>query len=181
MKNVLIFSDKIELLRGFIKFHFTKTGRWFAILVKRKKRLEKISLDYYRNWLFENAYLVIDFHFKNAIWFKIGNVKGFGVRQSVILDLHKIKSKSINLEVFGFFQKQVYVINLNKETEINTKHFNTKIDNIRSVEIIEQNTRILIPKTSLFFKKPIFKNEKISVKMETIKIQHRKFNTQHYI
>lgn len=164
-----------------IQYYFLKVSRLFCILFKRSKQIEKISFDYYKNWHFDNAYLVVDFKFKNAVWYKVGEFKSFDFSKPIILNLENIQSDTINFEVFGFFQKQVYEINLNRETRINTQPFKTKIDNINIVELVQQKTRTRIPKIGLHIADPTFVFEKIAVKPQNIQINYQTFKIQDYI
>lgn len=181
MKSLLFYSDRLKRTGPFFKFYFIRTGRWLSILFKRRKKLEKVSFDYYKNWRFDNAYLVIEFKFKNAVWFKIGKFKSFDFSKPIILNLGNITTDTIHFEVFGFFQKQVYVINLNKEAQINTQSFKTKIDNINIVELVQQKTRTRISKIGLHIADPTFVFEKIAVKPQNIQINYKPFKIQDYI
>ena len=181
MTKYLLFSDKLRKIGLFIRLQLLKIGRLLTILFKRRKKLEKISFDYYKNWHFDNAYLVVDFKFKNAVWFRIGKFKSFDFSKPIILNLENIQSDTINFEVFGFFQKQVYEIDLNRENQINTQPFKTKIDNINTVELAQQKTRTRIPKIGLHIANPTFVFEKIAVKPQNIQINYQTFKSQDYI
>lgn len=181
MTKTLSFFDKLKQLVSFLKFHFIRIGKLLAILFKKNKRLQKLSFEYYQNWQFENAYLVVDFNFKNAVWFRIGKFKSFDFSKPIILNLENIQSDTIIFEVFGFFQKQVYEINLNIETRINTQPFKTKIDNINIVELVQQKSRTRMPKIGLHIADPTFVFEKIAVKPQYIQMDFKSFKTQDYI
>lgn len=180
MRNILLFSDKLKQLGAFLKFHFIRSKKWSSILFKRRKKLEKISFDYYRNWYFNNAYLVIDFRFKNMIWFKIGKFKSFDFSKPIILNLENITTDTINFEVFGFFQKQLYEINLNKEAEMNTIAFKTKIDNI-GFDLTQQKTRTQIPKIGLHISNPIFDFKEILIVPKNLQLNYNPFKIQDYL
>lgn len=171
----------IKKLLKTTKFHFLKVSRLFCILFKRRKRIKKISFGYYQNWQFENAYLVVDFKFKNAVWFRIGNFKSYDFSKQIVLDLENIHTNTINFEVFGFFQKQVYEISLNKEAQINTQSFKTAIHNINTVELEQQKTKICTPEIVLNISNPTFVFEKIAVKPQNIQFDYKPFKIQDYI
>ncbi len=181
MTKYLLFSDKLRKIGLFIRLQLLKIGRLLTILFKRRKKLEKISFDYYKNWHFDNAYLVVDFKFKNAVWFRIGKFKSFDFSKPIILNLENIQSDTINFEVFGFFQKQVYEIDLNRENQINTQPFKTKIDNINTFELIPQKARTQIPKIGLHIADPTFAFEKITIKPQNIQLDYKPFKIQDYI
>lgn len=164
-----------------IQYYFLKVSRLFCILFKRRKRIEKISFGYYQNWQFENAYLVVDFKFKNAVWFRIGNFKSYDFSKQIVLDLENIHTDTINFEVFGFFQKQVYEISLNKEAQINTQSFKTAIHNINTVELEQQKTKICTPEIVLSISNPTFAFDKISMNPTNIQFEYNTFKIQDYI
>lgn len=181
MTKYLLFSDKLKQIGLFVKFQVLKVTRMLTILFNRRKKLEKISFGYYQKWHFDNAYLFVDFKFKNAVWIRIGNFKSYDFSKQIILDLENIQTETVLFEVFGFFQKQVYEIKLNNETRINTQPFKTKIDIINVVELIQQKTRTRIPKIGLQIADPSFVFEKISVKQQNIQINYNPFKIQDYI
>ena len=181
MKNILVFSDKPKPLRLYIKLQFTKLGRRFRIVFKRRTRLEILSLDYYKNWHFDNAYLVIDFKFNNAVWFKIDNNIGIDFKKPFILNLQNIKSNTINFEVYGLFQKKVFKIKLNKDAQINTGLLKTRIMSINTIEISPPKTRVGLPGFGLVVKEPSFNLGKITVIEKTIEVKHTHFKTQEHL
>jgi hypothetical protein len=181
MTKYLLFSDKLRKIGLFIRLQLLKIGRLLTILFKRRKKLEKISFGYYQKWHFDNAYLFVDFKFKNAVWFRIGNYKSYDFSKQIVLDLESTQTETVLFEVFGFFQKQVYEINLNKESRINTQPFKTKIDNINTVELAQQKTRTRIPKIGLHIADPTFVFEKIAVNTYNLQLDYKPFKIQDYI
>lgn len=177
----MLFSDKLRRIGLPVKFQLIKVRKLLTILFKRKKKLEKISFEYYRKWHFDNAYLIVDFKFKNAVWFRIGNYKSNDFSKQIVLDLENIHADTIPFEVFGFFQKQVFKINLNKEAKINTQSFKTKINNLNTFKLAKQNIKTQIPKIVFQNNKQILKLHKIQFVSNNIKINHKPFKTQDYI
>ncbi|MBE7510443.1 MAG: hypothetical protein HS118_09635 [Bacteroidia bacterium] len=181
MTNYLIFSDKLKQIGLFVKAQLLIVGRLLIILFKRRKKLEKISFGYYQKWHFDNAFLFVDFNFKNAVWFRIGNYKSNDFSKQIVLDLENIHTDTIPFEVFGFFQKQVYEINLNKEAKIETQSFKTKINNLNTFKLSKQNIKAQIPKIALRNNKLVLKLEKIQFVSNRLSINHKPFKTQDYI
>lgn len=181
MTKYLLFSDKLKQIGLFVKSQLLKVIRLLTILFKRRKKLEKISFEYYQKWHFDNAYLFVHFKFKNAVWFRIGNYKSYNFSKQIVIDLENIQTETVHFEVFGLFQKLVYEINLNKKTRINTQPFKTKIDNINIIELVQQKTRTKIPKIELHIADPTFVFEKIAVKPQNIQINYKPFKIQDYI
>mgnify|MGYP001317789106 CR=1 FL=1 len=181
MTRYLLFSDKLRRIGLLVKFQLIKFGRLLTILFKRRKNLEKTSFGYYQKWHFDNAYLFVDFKFKNAVWFRIGNYKSHDFSTQIVLDLENIQTGTVLFEVFGFFQKQVYEINLNKEAKINTQSFKIKINNHNTFKLAKQNIKTQIPKIVLQNNRPILKLEKIQFVSKSVSINYKPFKTQDYI
>ena len=82
----LNFLDKF-----FKKLHFLKVviARFFTILFRRRKGIELLLLDYAEEHIFEKSYLVINYRFRNAIYYKFGNLKTL-VKQIKIFDLQNL-------------------------------------------------------------------------------------------
>lgn len=181
MTKYLLFSDKLRKFGLFIRLQLLIVGRLLTLLFKRNRNLEKVSFGYYQKWHFDNAYLFVEFKFKNAVWFRIGNYKCYDFSKQIVIDLENIQTEIVLFEVFGFFQKQVYEINLNKEVKINTQPFKTKIDNINIVELVQQKTTTRLPKIGLHIADPTLVVEKIAVKPQNIQINYQTFKIQDYI
>lgn len=181
MKNYLLFSDKIRLFNAFVKFQSLKFCRWVLILFKRKKQIKKIDFGYYKNWHFNNAYLIIDFQFKNAIWYKVGNIKSLDFSKPLILNLENIDAESIDVEVFGFFQKHVYTIYLEKIAELNSEPFKTQTQNLNNLELIQNKIRFRLSDFEITNRKNVLNFENIKVETPTFQINYKPFKIQEYI
>ena len=177
---ILIF-DLIKQLLIFTKFNLTKISKWFGILFKKNRKLKNISLDYYKNWHLDNSYLIVDLKFKNAIYFKVGKIKSFDFSIPLILNLQNLQTKSIKVEVFGFLQKQVYEIELNKEIKLETKSFKTKFENLSLIEIPRNKAKLKIANFWLSLGKTKVRIQSVSVNTNNITIKSNKFKIQEYI
>ena len=181
MTTTLSFINILKRLVSFLKFHFVKIGKLLAIVFKKNKRLQKLSFDYYKNWHSDNSYLVVDIKFKNAIYFKVDDTKSFDFTIPLILNLQTLKVDDIKVEVFGFFQKQAFIIELKKEFQLNSKHFRTAIENISPVDISRQKTRIKIPNLRFAFGKHKVAIQSVMVKSKHIAIKSNEFKIQEFL
>jgi hypothetical protein len=120
----------------------------------------------------------VDFKFRNAIYFKVENTKSFDFTKPLILNLQRLNTEIIKVEVFGFFQKQVLIIELNKEFQINSKLLRAEIKNISPVEITRQKIRT--KKTKLWMTRDKIKvaNKSVSINTPQIAIKYNNFNNQ---
>lgn len=180
MKNPLLFSNKIRQFNSFVKFQFLKFGRWISVLFKRRKSIKKISFEYYKYWQFNNAYLVINFQFKNAIWYKIGNIKSTDFSKPLILNLENIHSDGIDFEIFGFFQKQIYTIHLNKVAELNSEPFKTQTHNL-NLKLTNDKIRFRLSDFEITNGKTVLNFDNIKVETPSFQINYKPFQIQEYI
>lgn len=177
---IILFNIPKQLI-AFLKFHSVRIRKWFAILFKRNRRLEKLSFDYYKNWHSDNSFLAVEIKFKNAIYFKVNGFKSFNFNKQLILDLQELKTDVIKVEVFGFLQKQIYIIELNKGFQLNSKSFRTAIENISPVEITQHKTILKTPNLWLAEGKPKITIPNVFINSNKITIKYNKFNTKDYI
>lgn len=164
----------------FLKFHFLKTRKLLFLFLKKNKRLQKITFFYYKNWQGDNSYLFVNFKFENAIYYRFGEYKSFDFDKPFILNLQKIKTDKIILEVFGFRQKQIFEIEIKKEIQLDSKMFETKISNLNLITR-EQRTNLKLADVSFFFSKPHVNIQNKSFKLNPIKLEFNKFIIKEYI
>lgn len=181
MNKYFFFLDYLKQYSTFFRSQIIKAGRLMKILFKKRKKLEIITLEYYRMWHFDNAYLLIDFKFNNAVWFSIEKHKCYDLSKQIALNLKNIQTETATLEVFGFFQKLVYKIHLNKETSINTQSFRPYFERIHVFESIIHESINIIPKLGLHIANPSFVSNKIVMRSNNISINHKLINIQDYI
>lgn len=181
MTKTISFLDLLKQLISFLQFHFIRIRKWFAILFKKNRRLKKLSFEYFKNWHSDISYLVVDFMFINAIYFKIGDTRSFDFTKPLILNVKKLKTDNIKIEVFGFFQKKVFIIELNKEFQLNSKPFRTAIENISLVEITRQKTRVKIPNLWFVFVNPKITFQSVSFNSKHIAIKSNEFKIQEFL
>ncbi|MCB0750027.1 MAG: hypothetical protein KDC52_00990 [Ignavibacteriae bacterium] len=149
-------------------------------MFKRKRYIERNNFNYHKYWHFNNAYLVIDFQFKNAIWYKVGNIKSIDFSKPLILNLENIHTDNINFEVFGFFQKQVYTINLNKVAEVNSESFKTQIHNL-NLKLTNDKIRFRLSDFAITNGKTVLNFDNIKVETPIFQINYKPFKIREYI
>jgi hypothetical protein len=180
-ERMMSFFSILKYLVTTLKFHSVRIRKCIVILFQKNRKLEKISIDYFKKWHSENSYLLVDLKFRNAIYLKVGDTKSFDFTKPLILNLQTLNTDSIKVEVFGFFQKQIFIIESNKEIQLNSKPFRTTIENISPVEITIQKTRSKIPNIFFIKGKPKVIIKSISINPNHITININKFNIQEYL
>ena len=184
-------NSKILILCRYIQFQLKSVLKWVVLLFKWYKDIKPLQLSYFREWRFEKAQLVIHFNFKNAIYYKINNIKRVNCDKPIILDLDDPISNNIEFTVYGFFRKKTYLIDTSKSDKLVTKKFKTKINRLNSIKSIYISLVSLkrFPKTakSIFYKLSLRKQvmklnaTEIETNIKPIALNFKNFNQNEYI
>lgn len=173
---------KINLLNGLIsELQFLKivATRFFIILFRRRKRIELLQLDYDEEHIFENSYIVINYRFRNALYYRFGKHRTLQ-KQIKIFDLQNF-DKEFDFIVYGVFQKKKYKLKFEPKLKLNNSSFKTTLLNL-TLRLEEKSIPKLTP--SLFFcaiKKPILITPEIELNQPKIKISNTTFNQTDFI
>lgn len=193
MKKLLFLSYNIKWLMNGVGFFFLKIGRLFKLLFQRNRKLEVIAFNYFKNWHFNNAYLVVDYQFKNAIWFRVDSVKHSNLDVPIVFDLENIKTNDLTFEVFGFLQKQTLRIDLQKHIHLTSTEFRpelitskfqtivaSSINKIANLNI--RNVKILVPKPQIYSAPIEIKrvNPVLPQRLHNINLKNISLNLNHY-
>lgn len=184
-------SSKILILCRYIQFQLKSVLKWLVLLFKWHKEIKPLELSYFREWRFEKAQLVIHFNFKNAIYYKINNIKRVNCDKPIILELDDPKSNNVEFIVYGFFRKKTYLIDTSKSQKLVTEKFKATINRLNSIKSIYISLVSLkrFPKTAksifykLFLKKQNIKlfNTEIETSIKPITLNFKNFNQNEYI
>lgn len=163
------------------KLHFFKvvTARFLIILFRRKKGIELLYLDYNTEHLFDNSYLIINYRFRNALYYRFKNIKTLE-KQIKIFDLKNFDNE-FDLVVYGFFQKKKYQIKVERKLELDNSNFKTSIFNL-NLKLSE----ITIPRLThqniyCSIHKPIITKLNIEIENKKLAISNTIFNQNEFI
>ena len=174
------------MLTLYITYFFNKINfykfvlvRFFIILFRKNKKLLLLHLDYENNHLFENSYVVVNYRFRNALYYKFGNHKTLE-KQIKIFNLKNFENE-FDLIVYGFFRKKRYKLKFEPNLKLNTADFKTSISNI-TIQLEEKNMlNLSLSSLNLEIKKPNIKHKKISITNRIINIKNKPFNQNEFI
>jgi|GEM_PF-1413657 hypothetical protein len=184
-------SSKKLILWRYIHFQLKSVLKWLVLLFKWHKEIKPYQLSYFREWRFEKAQLVIHFNFKNAIYYKINNIKRVNCDKPIILDLGDLKSSNVEFIVYGFFRKNTYLIDTAKSDKLVTEKFKTtinRVNNVKSIYIsLVSIKRFPNTSNSIFYKLSLKKqnikllNTEIETNIKPITLNFKNFNQNEYI
>lgn len=174
MPNFIFFSDYFRPITDKIKFVAIVIGRFFKIMFRRKRGIKLLQLDYSRKFLFDKSFLVVQYQFKNALWYNFKELKKTTHKQSIVFNLSNINKSCIVLIVHGFLQKKVYQLAVQTENILITNTFQTEFSSF--------NSQInFSPSLKLLSNKPVVKISKINIKNDPLIINYSPYNETDFI
>ncbi len=166
-------SKSVKYLSKIFEFSGIVIIRFLKILFRRNKNIKIIYLNHPTKHLFESSYIFLHYHFKNAIFYRIG--KHITIEKHLLILDQTHFDKEFKLVVYGFFRKKIISLKFEPKLSVNTDNFKVKINNLSSQLAIR--------------KEPTFRLKDIAVrsvnfrpKQHAIKFQYRKieFKTSNY-
>jgi len=174
-----LFSDQLKYLIKQGAFAKIVLVRFLIIIFKRNKNIELIKLNYNSNHIFKNSFIIIEYHFNNALWYSFDNKKT--LEKSIkIFNLENI-NLNLNLVVYGFFRKKKYILKFDPTLKIENKNFKTNFSNL-SLNLEKNSIPKLTPSLiEVSIPEPSLKKSKIIITNQTLDIKHNNYNQNEFI
>lgn len=174
-----MFTHYIKYL--LIKLQFLKVvmARFFVIFFRKRRNIELLYLEYDTEHLFDTSFIVFNYRFRNAIYYRFGNHKT--LEKKIKIFNIKTFDNEFDLIVYGFFQKKIYKIQFEPQLTLNNDSFKTTISNL-TLKLIEQNVpKLAHPSIFLDIEKPNINFQKIKITNQSIQIKTNSFNQNEFI
>ena len=154
-------------------------ARFFKILFRRRRKIEEINLNYSTEHIFDNSYVIINYRFTNAIYYRFGKYKTLE-KQIKIFNLKNF-DKEFDFVVYGFLRSKTYKLKFEPKLSLNNSSFKTTFSNL-NLKLEERS----IPKLSHPYiycdiKTPNINKSKIEIKQPIIIISNATFNQNEFI
>ena len=174
-----MFSHYLTYLLEKLRFLKVVIARFFIILFTKRKKIEELYINYETEHIFDNSYIIINYRFRNAIYYRFGNHITLE-KQIKIFDIKNF-DKEFNLTVYGFFDTMVIQLKFEPQLTLNTDSFKTEFSNL-NLKLQEQTLPKLIhPAIYCKIDKPIINTQKIKMQNKPITILHKTFNQNDFI
>jgi hypothetical protein len=187
ISKLFIFSEFFSPISKGVSFVSIVIYRFFKILFSSSKRLSKIELTYQRTFRFENSYLIINYRFKNALWYSFSSYKTSTKDGNIVFNISRLHSTSIKFIVYGFFQRKTYIINFKPENRLISNSFQTtiktnKVSNYsKSINLVDKSNLKFSNKIETYNLDISLKSPKVSLKKHTTGIKHTNFIKSEFI
>lgn len=179
MKNNSLDTKIFTLFFLKLKFLLYLSKRVVIILFRKERNIELLELTFSDKFLFENSYLIIQYRFKNALYYQFDDLKTIE-NQLKIFDISNFKN-DFKLVVYGLYEKKVYSIKVNPKNKIHNQNFKTEIHNFKSALYFFDIPNL---KSNNVFVKELQSNinrKVISVEKQQINIQSYPFNQSEFL
>jgi hypothetical protein len=174
-----LFTNQLTYLLEKFHFKLVVIARFFKILFRRNKELEELFLNYETQHLFDNSYLVINYRFRNALYYQFGATKTLE-KHIKIFDL-KNCDKEMDFVVYGLFDSKSYKLIFEPQLSLESSSFKTFFSNL-NVKLSERTIPKLIhSKVNCHIKTPFIITPRIRIKQPNIKISNTTFNQNEFI
>ncbi len=174
MPNLFYFSDYFKPIAGKLKFALVVVARFLKISFRRRKRIELLQLEYSRKYVFDNSYLIINYRFRNALWFKFEHLKTTTEKHVVVFNVKIIDTSHITFNAYGFFQKKVYHLSVVPENILNNQRFKTIISGINK-------RTAFVPSFVLKVSKPLVVFPEINIKKTSLRTNQSTYTQTDFI
>lgn len=134
-----MFSQYFKYLLQKLQFVFIVLGRFIRILFRWRRRIELLRLDYATDYVFDSSFIIINYRFRNAVWYRFGNHKTLE-KEIKIFNLKNFENE-FDLVVYGFFQRKSYRLKFKPELTLNHSNFKTTFSNL-NLKLEEKNLPI---------------------------------------
>lgn len=163
------------------KLHFLKfvIARFLIILFRKKKEIELLYLEYNTEHLFDNSFIIINYQFKNAIYYKFGNYKTLE-KEIKIFNLKNL-DEEFNLTVYGFFRKSTYQLKFEAKLTLESEKFKASSSNFKLKLEKQCFPNLSHPLFCFTLNNPNVKSSKVKSLNKNITIKTNSFNQNEFI
>ena len=157
-----MFSQYFKYLIEKLQFLKVVISRFLIILFRKRREIELLQLNYDKEHLFDTSYIVINYRFRNAIYYRFGN----HITLEKKIKIFNIKNfgDEFDLIVYGFFQQKQYKIQFEPQYALNSDSFKTTISNL-TIKLEERKLpKLAHSNLKCLIKKPILNSENLKIK-----------------
>ncbi len=174
-----MFSHYLTYLFEKLRFLKVVIARFLIILFRRKKEIELLRLEYDRKHLFDNSFIIINYRFRNAIYYQFGNHKTLE-KEIKIFNLKNFENE-FELTVYGFFIKKTYKLKFEPKLTLETSNFKTNFSNLKNDIEFQTIPNLSTPNFKIELVKIEIKPSKLKITPNKLVLKHNPFNQNDFI
>lgn len=149
------------------------------ILFRKNKELVKLTLDFNTENQFENSYIIINYRFRNAIYYKFG--KHITLEKEIKIFNLKNFENEFQLTVYGFFRKKSYKLKFEPKLTLENSNFKTFFLNLKNDFEFKTMPNLSTASFRVELLEIEIKPSKLKITPNRIVLKHETFNQNHFI
>jgi len=110
MIQALLYSNFIKLASNKFAFVIKVFIRACYITIRWDRRLHQNYLRFSTRYNFDNSLFILEFDFKNVLYYKISNIYKSHTDKNIVFNLNNYPEKNIQFVIVGLFRKKVIII-----------------------------------------------------------------------
>lgn len=110
MIQALLYSNFIKLASNKVAFVIKVFIRACYITIRWDRRLHQNYLRFSTRYNFDNSLFILEFDFKNVLYYKISNIYKSHTDKNIVFNLNNYPEKNIQFVIVGLFRKKVIII-----------------------------------------------------------------------
>lgn len=153
--------------------------RFVKILSRKNRKIEKLHLDYSDEGMFENGYMILNYRFRNAIYYRFGNHKTLE-KEIKIFNLKNFENE-FELTVYGFFRKKSYKLKFEPKLTLETSNFKANFSNLKNDIEFKTIPNLSAPNFKVELVVIEIKPSKLTITSNKLVLKHETFNQNDFI
>jgi len=174
MKNLFLFSDYLNPFGKQIRFITLVFARALVVLFRWNKKIKKKHFYYSTKNNFSNSLMIIEFDFKNVLYYKINNIVKTTEAKPIILNIKNYHKNEIIFEIVGLFQKRKIVIPIKISNTLQS--IKTQAAFTKSTQL-ELHEKIIRPS----FKDATLKEKLVELRQQSISLTNTLYNQNDFL
>ena len=169
----------INLVINSLKLYFNIALRFLLTLFRKDKHLKEIYFESGNENIFDDSLLIINYRFKNAIYYKVNN-KITIENKIKIFNVKNINSE-IHFIVYGWFDKKHYIIEIKPTKSLNNESFKTHFSNLNISLTISDIPNLVNNQINITKKNVTIETSKVFIANKNIQIKTNSFTQNDFI
>lgn len=172
-------NNSINTIINSIKLYFKIALRFLLILFRKDKHIKELYFDSGNEVIFEDSLLIINYRFKNAIYYKFNN-KITLENKIKIFNVKNIDSE-IHFIVYGWFEKKQYVIEVSPNKSLNNESFRTQLSNLNILLTVTDIPKLVNNQINITTKNVHIETSKVFIPNKKVQIKTNSFTQNDFL
>ena len=162
-----------------LKFLYQVIIKAIIIFFRKNREIELLKLEYSGKNIFDNSLIIINYRFRNAIYYSFGNHKTLE-KKIKIFNLKNFE-KEFELTVYGFFRKKSYKLKFEPKLALETSNFKADFSNLKNDFEFKTIPNLSTQPFKIDLNEIQIKPNKLKITHNKLILKHETFNQNDFI